>query len=557
MGNQGMTNWKFTAFLTIALMLVAGLFSSTAMAAANDGHGTMTVGVTATNGMFDSTNTPNILFANEPLHTVTFTYTATADMNGGMVRVAIPGDDWIFPKANVTVTITGDSETLTAAANTGDRLVFTGADDKLTSISVKLDADWTDGDALTIVTTGVTSAIPRSLYVPPTGLPYREYTFRTTTMAKDGVLRSLLIPADDPTTVDTDESDVDPQPKVRVGNVASGRGTIKVSPIVYQSETDRNIQLTFTAAGPMYDSGDIAAGVVITIPAGLGTAADPFPAAPAPQIQTANGDEHVSVSRVTGSVQFANPNQRIIVDPAAATVTIDTTRIEYNATITISYRKVDVNPGLSANAVFTATSESGSSTEAAVTFDPAADHVRIIAGSGEIAISPEIVPIDSRRNLTFTYKAATALTNADMVIAQPDDATWSALTLVTGNANARADNYVTVSGGGDVALDLTTTVGSITLTGLDLAKNGSFSVTISRAALTSTADPPVPIVAGAYGWGTTLNTGAVAEPTLYIVNVNDDVMFDIVDVTGTAATVNELPHYPAASERNIYFQFAN
>ena len=47
MGNQGMTNWKFSAFLTIALMLVAGLFSSTAMAAANDGHGTITVAVTA------------------------------------------------------------------------------------------------------------------------------------------------------------------------------------------------------------------------------------------------------------------------------------------------------------------------------------------------------------------------------------------------------------------------------------------------------------------------------------------------------------------------------
>ena len=41
MGNQGMTNWKFTAFLTITLMLVAGLFSSTAMA--SDGHGSITV----------------------------------------------------------------------------------------------------------------------------------------------------------------------------------------------------------------------------------------------------------------------------------------------------------------------------------------------------------------------------------------------------------------------------------------------------------------------------------------------------------------------------------
>ena len=48
MGNQGMTNWKFSAFLAIALMLIAGLFSSTAMAAsaANDGQGTITVTAT-------------------------------------------------------------------------------------------------------------------------------------------------------------------------------------------------------------------------------------------------------------------------------------------------------------------------------------------------------------------------------------------------------------------------------------------------------------------------------------------------------------------------------
>ena len=52
MGIQGMTNWKFSAFLAITLMLVAGLFSSTAMAAANDGHGTMTVTAAATNGVF-------------------------------------------------------------------------------------------------------------------------------------------------------------------------------------------------------------------------------------------------------------------------------------------------------------------------------------------------------------------------------------------------------------------------------------------------------------------------------------------------------------------------
>ena len=41
MGNQGTTNWKFSAFFAITLMLVAGLFSTTAMAA--DGDGVLTI----------------------------------------------------------------------------------------------------------------------------------------------------------------------------------------------------------------------------------------------------------------------------------------------------------------------------------------------------------------------------------------------------------------------------------------------------------------------------------------------------------------------------------
>ena len=44
MGNRGMTNWKLGAFFVMSLMLVAAVvFSSTAMAAANDGKGTVEV----------------------------------------------------------------------------------------------------------------------------------------------------------------------------------------------------------------------------------------------------------------------------------------------------------------------------------------------------------------------------------------------------------------------------------------------------------------------------------------------------------------------------------
>ena len=37
MGNQGMTNWKFSMFIVIALTLVAGLFADTAIAGRGDG----------------------------------------------------------------------------------------------------------------------------------------------------------------------------------------------------------------------------------------------------------------------------------------------------------------------------------------------------------------------------------------------------------------------------------------------------------------------------------------------------------------------------------------
>ena len=42
MGNQGTKNWKLSAFFVISLMLIAGLYSNAAMAAAGDGTGAVT-----------------------------------------------------------------------------------------------------------------------------------------------------------------------------------------------------------------------------------------------------------------------------------------------------------------------------------------------------------------------------------------------------------------------------------------------------------------------------------------------------------------------------------
>ena len=43
MGNQGMTNWKFSVFFVIALTLVAGLFADTALAGTGDGKMALTI----------------------------------------------------------------------------------------------------------------------------------------------------------------------------------------------------------------------------------------------------------------------------------------------------------------------------------------------------------------------------------------------------------------------------------------------------------------------------------------------------------------------------------
>ena len=115
MGNQGMTNWKFSAFFAIALILVAGMFASTAIAA--DGDGTVTgrmgtdVGIrwlhattpfagkvystSATDGSEGNAATGTVpLVSGSVENEVQFTYTVlltdAIDMNGGAVPARDP-----------------------------------------------------------------------------------------------------------------------------------------------------------------------------------------------------------------------------------------------------------------------------------------------------------------------------------------------------------------------------------------------------------------------------------------------------------------------------------
>lgn len=588
MGNQGMTNWKFSAFLAIALMLIAGLFSSTAMAAANDGQGTISVAATAGTAADNASiieaaqagppAVPAIVSANGNGLQLVFTYTVgggtnAINMQDGMVEIEVPSG-WTVPHASVTADDGGPlfptDSTADGATDANKRIVLTKSGDNATKVGVKLTtAEWNvaaNGTAaeLTITFAAVTTATPSSLYVPDDAHPYREYTFRTRSMAKDGSLRSLVI-ADD---------GLNPQPRIRVGVVTAGKGQLDVSLVVYESEADRNISLVFTAAGPMYDYTNngavVDASITITIPTGLTLA----------QTGTTNGDGFITVSRQSGTVLFDDPNNKVTVDATGLIATIDIARMENGAKIYVAYRKVDVAAGVTADRFELAvTPASTTGTVAAV--KPDGDHVRTITGSGDITFSNDVVGMGTKPTLTFMYKAATKLTDATLVIDQPDSAgtpAWTDLVLQSGDP--RADNYVTISGGGNAALDLNPTTAenqnvsgsagdAITLTGVDLNAGASVTVRITRTTLTGDAvtDPTAtldPVPNGVYEWPSTLNgstpVDTLADPMLYVVgDARASVVFQIIptaDADHALADAVTLPHYNAASKENIRFQFA-
>ena len=565
---------------------------------------------------------PAILYANEAGYELVFTYTANTNMHGGSIKLMIPSG-WTVPAADVRANDAGNTQadlfpvdsTATGATADNDLIVVTKSGDNATAVTIPLSGNkWrnagTTPAVLTITLNTVTSATPSSLYVPATGLPYREYTFRTQTKASGGNFRNLVIPTTG------DNAGEDPQPTVLVGAVVNGKGTVTVTPsAVYESEKDRNIQITFEALGPMYDAntdgtgdlngtGDIDSRIQITIPNDLGTATlntgtgvtDVTSTAAAPQETNSGGDQYVTVSR-SGTVVFAS-DSILITDNV---VTIDITRMEKGAKVYLNYRKVDVRntltgtpaPGDGVRFLVSTASGSGTTdTPGYVRANPnedtlavANDHVRTIAGSGEITLSNDVVRENTKPTLTFTYKAATALMDATLIIAQPVTTTtppWVNRTLQS--SDSRIDNYVSISGGGNAVLDLTgdnTEVEAgdpITVTGIDLGVGSSVTVRISRTMLTgraadTTVTPAITaldaIAVGTYDWGSTVRldsqtTGGegLADPKLYV--VGDDrarVTLGIITIPDpdTAvpadATPNTLTNYHAASKQNIRFQF--
>ena len=92
MGNQGMTNWKFSAFFVISLMLITGLFSNAAIAASGDGTATLTTGTPSAGA--ENTDGTSFIPAGKKNYKMEFTYILEVDdragMAGGEVQIKFP-----------------------------------------------------------------------------------------------------------------------------------------------------------------------------------------------------------------------------------------------------------------------------------------------------------------------------------------------------------------------------------------------------------------------------------------------------------------------------------
>ena len=101
MGNQGTKNWKLTALFAVSLMLIAGLFTSAAIAA--DGDGIISVEWTTAadtdlgaefRGDDVRYDTSAPLPAGSTENQLKFSYRVGTNMFGGQVKIELPGDGW-------------------------------------------------------------------------------------------------------------------------------------------------------------------------------------------------------------------------------------------------------------------------------------------------------------------------------------------------------------------------------------------------------------------------------------------------------------------------------
>ena len=294
MGNRGI---QLSVFFVISLMLIATVFSSTAMAAANDGEGAVSVLFAPSTGSPETMKPTAIataptspqdagseVAAGSRYNVVQLTYTAMDEeseginMSGGRVRIMFPngwGDmtklvrvqeltDGIDPDDSVGVNAGTEGDPIngviyqTDGDGDLDESLFTGdledtANAAVTlsgsSITINLGSGWgrrppgEAGRSIRIIISRATA-----------GKVKDAAEFRSSSSAKNGNLRRLGA-----------------NPSVPVGNILGIRLTtsdkdtfvdpldrkVEISPIkVYPGEKRKKITITFTAPGPMGSDGD-------------------------------------------------------------------------------------------------------------------------------------------------------------------------------------------------------------------------------------------------------------------------------------------------------------
>ena len=584
MGNQGMTNWKFSAFFAIALMLVAGLFTSTAVAL--DGTGTVAVEWDADL----NEASPGDAAASNPLdaasaeNTVQFTYTvpdtvpegadgADYDMSSGAFRLVIPSGftvtkKWITISDDTTVLYdtNADGKVDTAAgedadgdtADTRKRVqILPVSGDNVSSVEVSLDATWADGGTLTIrfgnVGAPTPSRLPFRYGTAATDAYYEEYQFTSYSKKKDGTLTRLKVT----------EANPEPQPYVRVGSVAAGTGTVAVTPAtVIQGETGLDFRLVYTAPGPIYNGT-----IVVTVPDALvdGTGLDGDNST-----NDATFRADITVSE-RGGVDFGETDADVgqsgvfAVSFSDRTITIEIDDMHKGDQVRVFYEDIKVgDPSTTPQMWNVATSVDGAATPTDLPDGDQKGTVRQRAGSGEVTISPSAVEVNSTRDYTIAYKAATVLENVYLVVRLPaaafvsanDEGVVTALRVLT-EARTGTDgalNYGYIPDADDQTLE---TDGAFVAWKIaKLGKGSTFRKTIKRLRASNSA--------GVHDWDVQLvttevtaassfpDTGAIAS-RLYILQA--DANPDNPDVTFSITTPADAT-FPAASEQTITFTFA-
>ena len=590
MGNQGMTNWKFTAFLAIALILAAGLFTSTVIAA--DGDGTVAVGwaVDGTLGT-DKTepqSTPSTadgstlpLPSGSTENELVFRYSLTDDdeinMSGGSFYLRIPSG-WKVSKKLITITddagtsevlydtdkngkvdnTTSDTDTPPQNEDTGDTrkrvTILPSSGGFVSTVEVSLDGDWEaadNGRELIIQFSMVETPIPSSLPIddgPETSPDYEAYKFASSSKAKDGTLTPLK-PTDDIE---------EPQPYVQVGEARAGTGTAIITPTtVYQDEKAHSFKIFYTAPGPMYD-----AQVRVTIPGSLIPADD--------DADDRTHDEEFE-DRITvgekGGVDFDNTD-RLTASAANGQIVVHIDDMHESDEVRVFYEGIDVtDPGADGQSINVETSVNGGSDFVVLPVDNIkGGDVEQRNGSGEVTVNNPAVEINATKSYTFTYKAGTKLTDAYLVVAFPTDSPFVGNADSDGNRST-VDTFQELEKSSSSEYGFVVKADNQTVIASGVGIKWKFSLGASRSISRTISRLRVGDTPGDHDWrlwlvatdpGDALPTGSDADPhfmpKLYVLKAEakpdaPNVTFAITEPTGDVL-------FPAAMEKaTITFRF--